>query len=122
MNFLNKFIVEQELIDLPLNGGSYTWSNKHEDLLLCRLDRCHACISFDANFSNATQTALVRTISDHNALLLELTSSVRSNSRFKIENHWLKHPDFIKLVETWWNAMDFVGTPEYVLFRKLQNL
>ncbi|XP_026420503.1 uncharacterized protein LOC113316559 [Papaver somniferum] len=48
----------KELIDLPLNGGSYTWSNKHEDLLLCRLDRCHACISFDANFSNATQTAL----------------------------------------------------------------
>lgn len=46
MGFLNDFIMEQELIDLPLHGGSFTWSNKHEDPLLCRLDRFMVLYSF----------------------------------------------------------------------------
>ncbi|XP_026445022.1 uncharacterized protein LOC113345459 [Papaver somniferum] len=122
MSFLNNFIAEKELMDLPLHGSAYTWSNRHEDPLLCRLDRCLLCTAFDSKFINATQTALVRTISDHNALLLDLTSCVKNISSFKIENHWLEHPDFIKLVEVWWNSLDFTGTPSFVLFRKLQNL
>ncbi|XP_026451782.1 uncharacterized protein LOC113352132 [Papaver somniferum] len=122
MAFLNNFIMEQELIDFPLNGGAFTWSNKHADPTLCRLDRFLVCTLFDAKFSGATQTALVRTISDHNALLLDLTPDFRCAASFKIENHWLKHPDFIKLVEIWWRTMVFEGTPYYVLFRKLQNL
>ncbi|XP_026383449.1 uncharacterized protein LOC113278945 [Papaver somniferum] len=93
MSFLNNFIAEQELIDLPLHGSSYTWSNKHEDPLLCRLDRVLICTSFDSN-----------------------------KSSFKIENHWLEHPDFVKLVEVWWNSLEFAGTPSFVLFRKPQNL
>lgn len=86
---------------------------------MCRLGRFLVCTSFDAKFNNATQTILVRTISDHNVLLLELTPNIKVDSSFKIENHWLQHPDFVKLVETWWNAMDFVGTPDYILFKKL---
>lgn len=37
-SFLNEFIVKQELVDLPLVGGSYIWSNIHTNPLLCRLD------------------------------------------------------------------------------------
>ncbi|XP_026417333.1 uncharacterized protein LOC113312811 [Papaver somniferum] len=72
MDFLNNFIFDHELMDLPLNGGSYTWSNKHDDPLFC---------------------------------------SVRRNSSFKIENIWLEHTDFVKLVETWWNSLEFIGAP-----------
>ncbi|XP_026459582.1 uncharacterized protein LOC113360270 [Papaver somniferum] len=122
VNFLNNFVSEQEMIDLPLHGGSYTWSNKLEDPLLCRLDRVLVCTLFDSRFSNATQTVLVRTISDHNALILDLTSCIRNNSSFKIETHWMEHPYFVKLVEVWWNTLDYTGAPGFVLFRKLQNL
>ncbi|XP_026460621.1 uncharacterized protein LOC113361664 [Papaver somniferum] len=78
MGFLNDFIMEQELVDLPLNGGAFMWSNKHKDPLLCRLDRFMVCTTFDAKFSSATQTALVRTVSDHNALLFELFPTSRN--------------------------------------------
>lgn len=105
MNFLNDFISEQELINLSLHAGSFTWSNKQEDPLLCRLDKFLVCSAFDAGFSNATQTALVRTISDHNALLLDVSPAVKIHHSFKIEDHWLEHPDFVKMVEIWWNYM-----------------
>ncbi|XP_026416824.1 uncharacterized protein LOC113312278 [Papaver somniferum] len=58
MKFLDDFISDQELIDLPLHGGAYTWINKQNDHFLCRLDRCLVYITFDAKFNNATQTAL----------------------------------------------------------------
>ncbi|XP_026377780.1 uncharacterized protein LOC113272090 [Papaver somniferum] len=80
------------------------------------------CSAFDSKFSSKTQTVLVRTVSDHSPLLLELNPDLKTNSSFKIENHWIKHPYFVKKVETWWTPMTFVGTPDYVLFRKLQNL
>ncbi|XP_026451845.1 uncharacterized protein LOC113352215 [Papaver somniferum] len=38
IGYLNEFIFEQEMIDFPLNGSSYTWRNKQDDPLLCRLD------------------------------------------------------------------------------------
>lgn len=82
MNFLNNFISDQEMIDLPLNGSSFTWSNKHDDPFLCILDRCLVCTSFDVKFRDASQTALVRSISDHNSLFLDLSPNIRNNSTF----------------------------------------
>ncbi|XP_026459803.1 uncharacterized protein LOC113360510 [Papaver somniferum] len=101
MKFLNDFISDQALIDLTLHGRAYTWSNKQNDPLLCRLDRCLLCTAFDSKFRSATQTALVRTISYHNALIIDLSPSIRTQSCFRIENHWLEHPDFVKMVENW---------------------
>ena len=39
MREFSNFISEQGLIDLPLQGGSFTWSNSREVVSKARLDR-----------------------------------------------------------------------------------
>lgn len=105
MQFINDFISDLELVDLPLNGRAFTWSDKHRSPLLYRLDRCLFDHAFDVNFSRATQTALVRTRSDHNALLIKLNPDVMFRSSFKIEYFWMKHKYFVRNIEIWWRKM-----------------
>ncbi|XP_026383262.1 uncharacterized protein LOC113278713 [Papaver somniferum] len=119
---LNDFIAEMELVNYPLNGGDYTWNDKQDNPLLCRLDRTLVCTSFDTAYRSAIQTALVRAISDHSPIMLDLNPEIKTNSYFKVEHHWFQHKDFLKRVEEWWSAMTFSGTPSFVFFRKLQNL
>ncbi|XP_026410616.1 uncharacterized protein LOC113305834 [Papaver somniferum] len=96
---------KKEMIDLTLHGGAFTWRNKHDDPLLCRLDRFLVCTAFDAKFSNATQTTLVRTISDHNALLLEtklhnLKFFIKSWSRLTFGNVRKEEEDLVEKIKT----------------------
>lgn len=108
-----------KLIDLPLNGGLYTWSNMQSDLLLCRLDRVLVSPEFESKFSLLTQTVLSRTLSDHSALLLTTSNVDRKNPPFRIENHWFSNADFLANVKLWWDTMIFHGTPSYIMSKKL---
>lgn len=67
---LNNYILENELIDHPLIGGAFTWSNNQANPLLSRLDRFLFSHDFEEDFPNALQVALTRTISDHNPLMV----------------------------------------------------
>ncbi|XP_026441099.1 uncharacterized protein LOC113340093 [Papaver somniferum] len=48
----NEFMEVHTLIDLPLNGRLYTWSNMQPDPLLCRLDRILVFPHFENFLSN----------------------------------------------------------------------
>ena len=39
MEKFSKFIEDLNLIDLPLEGGSYTWSSDTDQLAMSRIDR-----------------------------------------------------------------------------------
>ncbi|XP_026420609.1 uncharacterized protein LOC113316672 [Papaver somniferum] len=95
MKLLNDFVSDNEL---PLHGGAYTWRNKQNDPLLCRLDRCLVCTAFDAKFNNATQTAFVRTISDHHAILLDLSPTIKNHIRYVL---FRKLQNLKKFIKNW---------------------
>ena len=46
----------------------------------------------------------------------------RGKSPFKFENMWLKIDGFVDRVQSWWNRHSFVGTPSFVLAKKLKAL
>ena len=52
MREFSNFISEQGLIDLPLQGGTFTWSNSREAALKARLDR----FLFSANWEDKFPT------------------------------------------------------------------
>ncbi|XP_026416920.1 uncharacterized protein LOC113312385 [Papaver somniferum] len=121
-NFLNNFIYNHELVDLPLVGGSFTWSDMHTDPLLCRLDRFLLSVDLDNMFNEAIQIALTRVISDHKPIRLVTKPNIQSKSYFKFENSWLSHKDFVKKVAEWWGMMEYQGQASFIFFKKLQNL
>ncbi|XP_026398793.1 uncharacterized protein LOC113294624 [Papaver somniferum] len=120
-NFLNNFIYNQELVDLPLLGGAFTWSDMQTDPLLCRLDRFMLIVGFDVMFPDDVQMTLARVISDHKPMLIS-KPGLACKPYFKFENGWIYHKQFKQLVEQWWGMMNFEGSASFIFFKKLQNL
>ena len=122
MEKFSKFIEDLNLIDLPLEGGSYTWSSGTNQPAMSRIDRALVTPDWEEHFPNVFQRILPRPISNHNPILLETGGLARGKSLFRFENMWLKTEGFVDKVQSWWNRHSFVGTPSFMLAKKLKAL
>ncbi|XP_077221629.1 uncharacterized protein LOC143855396 [Tasmannia lanceolata] len=73
MRKLSDFILEHELVELPLEGARYTWTNNQDRLVLRRLDRVLISMEWEEHFQLISQRALPRPIYDHNPILIEMS-------------------------------------------------
>ena len=110
------------MIDLPLEEGSYTWSSGTNQPSMSRIDRALITHDWEENYPNVIQRILPRPISHHSPILLEAGEMARGKSPFKFENMWLKIDGFVDRVQSWWNQHSFVGTPSFLLAKKLKAL
>src|SRR6185503_14184001 len=98
-------ISANELLDIHMVGGKYTWSNNQENPTLERLDRILISKHWEILFPTFQVHKLPREISDHNPLFLSIpTSDPEKKVSFRFELSWLKDPNFTTLVEEIWNA------------------
>ncbi|XP_026378053.1 uncharacterized protein LOC113272434 [Papaver somniferum] len=70
MERLNKFISKHHLIDFPLIGATYTWTNNQVQSVRIRIDRLLVSLSWEMEFPNVIQKALPRPVSDHSPIAL----------------------------------------------------
>ena len=101
------FIYEQGLMDLPLAGGSFTWSISQDPSLWSRIDRFLVSPEFEAWFSGVIQKRLPCLCLDHFPVLLDTGEVSRGRRPFKFENMWLKVEGFVDLVKQWWDSYVF---------------
>lgn len=80
----NEYMEEHNMVDLPLNGGLYTWSIMQPVALLCRLVRILVSPPFEGKFPLLTQTVLSRTLSDHSPIVLTTANIYRKNLLSKL--------------------------------------
>ena len=71
MHQFSYFIFKHGLIDLPLEGGNFTWSNSREVVSRSRLDRFLVTTNWGAKFPSVCQKRLSRLVSDHFPIILE---------------------------------------------------
>lgn len=114
--------MQHALIDQPLIGGSFTWSNNHSTPLLCTLDKFLFDHDFEEADPNALQIVLTRTISDHNPVHVITEPIVPPRPYFKVDGVWIEHKDFARKVQNWWEVMSFQGSARSKFSLKLQNL
>jgi hypothetical protein len=119
MEEFSRFIFDHGLMDIPLMGGQFTWSNGTS---WSRIDRFLLSSGWEERFANVAQRRLTRVMSDHFPIILECGVPNRVGGYFKFENMWLKFEGFVEQVNLWWQSYQFDGDPSYVLARKLKAL
>ncbi|KAG2725795.1 hypothetical protein I3760_01G083200 [Carya illinoinensis] len=97
MEEFSKLIFELDLMDLPLVGGEFTWSNSKG---WSRLDRFLVSPSWEAHFLELCQKMLPHVCSDHFPILLDRGSIHGGRRYFKFENMWLATDGFIEKVRS----------------------
>ncbi|XP_077222034.1 uncharacterized protein LOC143855866 [Tasmannia lanceolata] len=122
MRRFSEFINSCKLIDLPLEGFRFTWTNNQESLIKSRIDRFLLSREWEESSRNILQRALPRPISDHNPLILELSDSPDGSYPFKLDMALCENPDFNGKVADWWNAGVFNGWEGFVFCNKLRSL
>jgi hypothetical protein len=112
------FVQELELKDLYLHGRRFTWSSEREIPTLTRIDRALVSIDWDLQNPDAFLQALSSSASDHAALHLSFSASLRPQRRFKFELFWLKLDGFDEVVKEAWKCEASITDP----FRRLDAL
>ena len=107
------------LMDYPLEGGLFTWSNSTS---ASRIDWFLFSPALVDHFTHFSQKRLLRVLSDHFPILLESGSHRRGRIPFRFENMWLKAEGFLDKVKSWWENYLFQGSPSYILAKKLSAL
>ena len=79
-----------------------------------------ASVDWVDHFGNVSQRVLPRVVSDHCPLLVEVGGVNKGHNAFKFENVWLKDEGFVERVRQWWNGYCFLGSPSFILARKLK--
>ena len=117
-----EFVEDLNLVDLPLEGGSFTWSSGSDQPAMSRIDRFLVTPDWEDHFPDVFQRFLPHPISGHSPILLEAGGMAGGKSLFRFENMWLRSEGFMDRVHTWWNWHSFVGMPSFVLAKKLKAL
>lgn len=85
------------VLDLGYKGPAFTWSNNQplSTLIMQRLDRALASVTWLTQFPSAAVYHLPRFNSDHHPILLRTNPPPPKNTKtFRIENWWFQHPEF----------------------------
>ncbi|GJZ49247.1 putative RNA-directed DNA polymerase, eukaryota, reverse transcriptase zinc-binding domain protein [Tanacetum coccineum] len=118
----NDFITENSLIDIPLGGFNFTWTNKW-GTKMSKLDRFLVFESFYETFPHATGLVLEKGIPDHRPILLKESIVDYGPTPFRFFHSWLEMDGFHELVNQTWKNDGIVNVNGFTLFKKkLQNL
>ena len=80
----NEAISALGLIELPLKGKRFTWSNKQNPPLLERLDRFFTSATWTLNYPSTNVSTLTAETSDHVPCLISISTAIPKTHIFQI--------------------------------------
>lgn len=87
MYLFNAAISFLGLVELPLKGRRFTWSNKHLSPLLERLDWFFTSVSWTISYPNTIASPLVHETSDHVPCVISISTKIPRKPIFRFENY-----------------------------------
>ncbi|GLT40917.1 hypothetical protein SLA2020_150140 [Shorea laevis] len=121
MKDFNMFILSAGLIDIKMANMRFTWY-RPDGTAMSRLDRVLMNAEMCSMGGDWVQQGLKRTISNHCAIVLKTRTTDRGPRPFRVLDAWQLHPDFKKVIEEKWNAMEVKGFAGYKCKQKLKGL
>jgi hypothetical protein len=99
----NEIISYLGLIELPIKGRAFTWSNMQVDPLLVQLDWFFTSTAWTLKFPHTLVKPLARPTSDHVPCLVSIGTNIPKAKIFRFESFWIRLPGFLEKVNTIWN-------------------
>ena len=109
-----------ELLEFPLLGRKFTWSNERENVTLTKIDRVLVTEAWELKFPNYQLTPASTSISDHCPLVLK-PMDLQHFKGFRFESFWLAKPDFLEVVTKAWEKPVQSADPCRKLHTKLSR-
>ncbi|XP_038699743.1 uncharacterized protein LOC119997044 [Tripterygium wilfordii] len=119
MNDFGDFVNACNLVELPLAGRRFTWSNSRS---MSRIDRTFVDTDWLFLFPNIVLQGLSKGLSDHCPLLFTLVDLNWGPRPFKFLNCWWDHPDFRQFVCISWAALSNANMETHSIVTKLKLL
>ncbi|KAK3229461.1 hypothetical protein Dsin_001342 [Dipteronia sinensis] len=86
----NGFILQTKIVDIPLHGVTFTWSNNREKEIWARLDIFLLSLEMLSGFPKIVHKGLPMSLSNHNPILLGEMNVDWGPSPFRFYNWWLE--------------------------------
>ncbi|KAK2636379.1 hypothetical protein Ddye_031171 [Dipteronia dyeriana] len=99
----NDFIRRANVVNIPLHGLSFAWTNFRERAAWARLDRFLISPEILIWYPNITQKGLARSLSDHNAIGLGQVGVDWGLTPFRFYNSWLEEKHLMNEVSNEWS-------------------
>lgn len=99
----NEAISSLALVEIPLKGRSYTWSNMPEAPLIEKNDGVFTYENWSTDYPNTLVTPLSKPVSDHTPCVISIDTSIPKSQLFRFENFWLEHNNFKETVQSIWS-------------------
>ncbi|GJV46146.1 RNA-directed DNA polymerase, eukaryota [Tanacetum coccineum] len=116
-NVFNHFISMAGLVDLPLEGYSYTWSHKSASNM-SKIDRFLISEGLLSVFPSLSAICLDMHLSDHRPILMRELFVDYGPTPFHIFHSWFSKSGFDTLVEETWRNSLFVESNNIILLKK----
>jgi hypothetical protein len=98
----NNIISHLGLIELPIKGRSYTWSNMQDVPHLEQIDWFFTSVAWTGVFPFSVVLPLTKITSDHLPCRVQIGTSIPKTNIFRFENFWLNHPECLEQIKTVW--------------------
>lgn len=118
----NEAINKLGLVELPLYGRHFTWTNKQFSPLLKRLDWFFTSNSWTSKYPNSLVKTLVKETSGHWPCVVEINTTIPQANSFRFENFWLSHEGFPQVAANGWSAPGHIVDPAKRINDKFKNL
>jgi exonuclease III len=116
----NEALSKLGVIEIPMHGQSFTWSNMKHNPLLKKLDWVFVSQSWSLQFPGTEIRTLSWDISDHVPYCIIIKTDVPKAQVFRFKNFWLQHNNFQAVFKEAWEAPVHKSDPALILTAKLK--
>ena len=122
MWLFNEAISSLGLIELPLYGRKYTWTNKQPSPLMERLDWFFTSSSWTTSYPGTSVSTLVMQTSNHWPRNITISTAIPKSQVFRFENYWLQQPSFTQIAQQGWEEIGSQSDKAKTVTAKFKNL
>jgi hypothetical protein len=110
------------LVELPLKGSAFTWSNMQSDPLLEQLVWFFTSPNWTIDFPSTEVIPMAKITSDHIPCKIVINTSIPKASLFRFEIFWPEQEDFLDTVVDGWNHSHITSDAARNISAKFKSL